>query len=239
MMSRLGQAERAASEASGGGRDGFAVAGPANRLRLVLLRHAPVHLTESYLRGMSPNDRAKLVRQVLEAPAAEPEEIEALADAIESQAQAALVGGYEADHIVDLLDSLPADEQDALVSDLETTRPDYVRRNLGQLPVESSLLRVPDQALGAAWVMVPVEDWIAYLRVAPEAIRIRAIETCPARLRDGVESELSLRVAADPDRATRARRRIIQSALQAAPNGASVIQPMKQVPAKSSASKDE
>jgi hypothetical protein len=209
------------------------------RLGVVLLRHAPNHLTEAYLRGMSPAARAKLVRQVLEAPAAEPEELDALADAIESQAQAALVGGYEADHIVDLLDSLPAEEQDALVSDLETTRPDYVRRNLGQLPVESSLMRVPEQALGSAWVTVPVEDWIAYLRVAPEAIRIRALDTCPARLKDGVEGELSLRVAADPDRATRARRRIIQAALSAAPNGASVVQQRKQVPAKSSASKEE
>jgi hypothetical protein len=187
------------------------------------------------LKGLSPSERAKRVREVLEAPAAEPEELDVLAESIESQAQSALVGGYEADHIVDLLDALPADEQDALVSNLESTRPDYVRRNLGQLPVESSLLRVPEPALGSAWVVVPVEDWIAYLRVAPEAIRIRALAACPARLRDGVENELSLRVAADPDRATRARRRIIQAALQAAPD---VVQQRKQVPAKSSASKE-
>jgi hypothetical protein len=205
------------------------------RLGVVLLRHAPGHLTESYLKGLSPSERAKRVREVLEAPAAEPEELDVLAESIESQAQSALVGGYEADHIVDLLDALPADEQDALVSNLESTRPDYVRRNLGQLPVESSLLRVPEPALGSAWVVVPVEDWIAYLRVAPEAIRIRALAACPARLRDGVENELSLRVAADPDRATRARRRIIQAALQAAPD---VVQQRKQVPAKSSASKE-
>ncbi len=207
------------------------------RLGVVLLRHAPAHLTESYLKGLSPKVRAVRVREMLEAPAAEPEEIDVLGEVLDSQAQAALVGGYEADHIVDLLDSLPADEQDALVTNLESTKPEYVRRNLGQLPVESSLLRVPEYALGAAWVTVPVEDWIAYLRVAPEAIRSRTLAACPARLRDGVESELSLRVAADPDRAARARRRIIQAALQAGPAG--VVQERIQVPAKSSARKED
>lgn len=220
-----------------------------DRLQVILLRHAPGHLTESYLKGLAPGKRAKLVRELLEAPPAEPEELDVLAEAIEAQAQAALVGGYEADHIVDLLDSLPADEQDALVSNLETTKPDYVRRNLGTLPVESALLRVPEYALGAAWVTVPFEDWIQYLRAAPEAIRTRVLASCPARLRDSVQSELSLRVAADPDRATRARRRIIQAAVQAAPieqdgqeDGANpeagVVQ-RKQVPARSSASPEE
>lgn len=219
-----------------------------DRLRVVLLRHAPGHLTESYLKGLTPGTRAKRVRELLEAPPAEPEELDVLAEAIEAQAQAALVGGYEADHIVDLLDSLPADEQDALVSNLETTKPDYVRRNLGTLPVESALLRVPEYALGAAWVTVPFEDWIHYLRAAPEGIRTRALASCPARLRDNVKSELSLRVAADPDRATQARRKIIQAAVQAAPAGQgqdddanpgpSVVQ-RRQVPARSSASPEE
>lgn len=201
------------------------------RLEIIMLRHAPGHLTESYLRGMSPSTRASMVRKLLEAPAAEPSEIEVLAAAIETQAQAALVGGYEADHIVDLLDSLPASEQESVVNDLETTRPDYVRRNLGQLPVESALLRVPDEALSAAWAKVPFEDWLAYLRVAPEDIRVRALHACPARLRESVTEELTLRVAGDPVAGTRARRKIIQAALGAVPAGMLSAGP-KQVPAK-------
>lgn len=201
------------------------------RLEVIMLRHAPGHLTESYLRGMSPSTRAAAVRKLLEAPAAEPSEIEVLAAAIETQAQAALVGGYEADHIVDLLDSLPASEQESVVSDLESTRPDYVRRNLGQLPVESALLRVPDEALAAAWAKVPFEDWLAYLRVAPQDIRARALHVCPARLRESVTEELTLRVAGDPVAGTRARRKIIQAALGAVPSGALLDAPL-QVPAK-------
>lgn len=187
------------------------------RLTVVLLRHAPGHLTESYLRGLAPGERARWVKRLLGEAPAEPEELETLGDHLEAQTQAALVGGYEADHIVEILDSLPADEQDRVVSELESTRPDFVRRNLGVLPVESALLRVPEQALATAWSKVPFEDWLAYLRVAPDGIKQRALATCPARLRESLSDELALRVAVDPVRATAARRRIIEAALSAAP----------------------
>lgn len=194
-----------------------------DRLSLLLLRHSPTHLSESYLAGLAPHERAEMVRELLAAPPAEPEEIEQLAEAIEANKDAAVVGGYESDHIVDLLDSLPAGEQELVVSDLESTRPDFVRRNLGQLPVESALLRVPEHALAAAWASVPFEEWITYLRIAPDAIKQRAISVSPARLRDGLVEELALRVAPDPDRATEARRRIVRAALTAAPRGQSAV----------------
>jgi flagellar motor switch protein FliG len=185
------------------------------RLQVVLLRHAPGHLTESFLRGLLADDRAAMVRRVLDAPSAAPDELAELAEIIDAQGQAALVGGYEADHIVDLLDALPAPEQDTVVTTLESTRPEFVRRNLGALPVESALLRVPEHALEAAWATVSVEDWIAYLRAAPETIQRRALAACPARLVEAVEEELGVRVAVDPGRAAQARRRIVQAALRA------------------------
>ncbi|MCB9646066.1 MAG: hypothetical protein H6730_05620 [Deltaproteobacteria bacterium] len=185
-----------------------------DRLQVVLLRHAPGHLTESFLKGLLPDDRAAMVRKVLDAPPATPDELATLAEIIDAQGQAALVGGYEADHIVDLLDALPAPEQDTVVTTLESTRPEFVRRNLGALPVESALLRVPEHALEAAWATVSVEDWIAYLRAAPDTIQTRALAACPARLLDVVQEELSMRVAADPGRAAQARRRIVQAALR-------------------------
>jgi hypothetical protein len=80
---------------------------------------------------------------------------------------------------------------------------------------------VPEHALAAAWAMVPFDEWITYLRVAPEAIKARAVAVCPARLRDGLIEELALRVATDPDRATEARRRIVRAALTASPKGGS------------------
>ncbi len=187
------------------------------RAQLVLLRHAPGHLTETYLRGMEEDERTQLVRRLLEEAPADPIEIESLGAAIEDEAPAALVSGYEADHIVDLLDALPAQHQDELVSGLESTRPRFVRRNLGQIPVESALLRVSDAALESAWAAVPLADWLTYLRVAPPGIRTRALATCPERLRETVDEELSLRVAGDRSAGARAKKRIIRAALNAVP----------------------
>lgn len=197
-----------------------------DRLGVLLLRHAPGHLSESYLAGLPDEVRGRTVRELLAEPAAEPEEMELLVESIGAHENAALVGGYEADHIVDLLDSLPAKEQELVVSDLESARPEFVRRNLGQLPIESALLRVPEQALAAAFAVVPIEDWLAYLRVAPHGIKERAIAACPSRLRDGLMEELGLRIAPDLERATLARRRIVRAALSAAPrahNGAGAL----------------
>lgn len=195
----------------------------AGRLSLVALRHAPPHLTESYLAGLTSKQRATKIEELLLAPAATPEEVAALAEAVGREADAAKVDGEEAERVVDLLDALPANEQDALVEALQSARPDFVRRNLGQLPVESALSRVPAYALAAAWSTVPFDDWISYLRGAPEDIRARAIAACPTRLRDSLDEELHLRVKVDARQATDARRRIVRAALHAAPtagNGA-------------------
>jgi hypothetical protein len=190
------------------------------RQRLVLLRHAPAHLTESYLSGLSPHGRAERVQALLAEAPAEPSELRALGQAIISSAEAARLEGAEADRIVQLIDAVPAAEQDALLRVLEASRPDFVRRHLGQLPIESALLRVPELALQLAWATVPIEDWVAYLRIAPEAIKTRATAACPTRLREGLLEELKLRVVADPSRGIEARRRIIRAALSGAQLGA-------------------
>lgn len=190
-----------------------------DRQRTLLLRHAPPHLTESWLVGLGSEVRRELVRRLVVAPPAAPDELASLGRTVEEERPAALVGGYEAEHLVELLDALPAVEQEALVSELEVMRPDFVRRHLGRLPVESALLRVPPEALAAAWASVSVEDWITYLRGAPQGIKDRALGACPARLKEGLVDELGLRVVPDPDRATDARRRIVRAAIAATPAG--------------------
>jgi hypothetical protein len=186
------------------------------RLAQVALRHAPPHLMEAYLRGLDDAERARRVEAITAAPPGEPEELEALAAAIEQRAVAAEVGGWEAEHLVDLLDALPADAQDTLLVRLEAARPDFLRRNAGRLPVESALLRLPEAALAAAWSAVPVEAWVEYLRGAPPEIARRALDACPPRLRASVDEELSLRVATDAEAGRAARKRVVRAALAAA-----------------------
>lgn len=185
------------------------------RSRTLLLRYAPSHLVDSYLRGLGTKDHAETARSLLTAPPADPAEITALIGAIEGERPAALLAGEEADRIVDVIDTLPANEQDQMLEALAASRPDFVRRNLGQLPVESALLRVGDASIVRAFAEVPLEEWVAYLRAAPEAIRNRALHLCPARLKEALHEELGLRVVADPTRASEARRRIVRAAISA------------------------
>lgn len=200
----------------------------------VLLRHAPGHLTEAFLRGLDGEARTELIRDVMGALPATPDELADMQRRIRDGADAAEVGGWEADHLVELLDALPAEAQDGLLEQLEQDRPDFVRRNAGRLPVESALLRVPESALEVAWSDVPVDVWIAYLRSAPADIAARALEVCPARARAAVRDELSLRVTVDLDEARHARKRILRSALSAA--GRAPAAPALELPAKLEAS---
>lgn len=195
---------------------GFVAGLDDHRLTHVLLRHAPAHLVEAFLFGLDTELRTDLVREVVEAPPAHPDEVAALAARIHSGADSAEVGGWEAEHLVDLLDALPPPAQDELLDRLERDRPDFVRRNASRLPVESALLRVPPAALEEAWAVVPLTSWVAYLRSAPADIRARLLEFCPPRARPSVEDELSLRVTADLVDARMARKEVVRSALAAA-----------------------
>lgn len=187
-----------------------------HRLTHVLLRHAPGHLVEGFLLGLDPELRTELVRDVVEAPPAHPDEVAALAARVREEADSAEVGGWEADHLVDLLDALPTSAQDELLDRLERDRPDFVRRNAKSLPLESALLKVPLEALEEAWAVVSLASWVAYLRSAPADIRERLLESCPPRARPAVEDELSLRVTADLVDARMARKEVVRTALAAA-----------------------
>jgi hypothetical protein len=185
------------------------------RLRVLLLRYAPQHLVEAYLRGLAAKEQNEAARSLLGSPPADPSEIGLLVEAIESERPAALLSGEEADRIVDLLDTIPAADQEKLIETLEASRPDFVRRNLGQLPIESALLRIGDHAIARAFAEVPLDEWATYLRAAPETIRGRALHACPARFKEPLKEELGLRITADPTRAIEARRRIVRAALAA------------------------
>lgn len=183
------------------------------------LRHGPTHLVDAYLRGLDESDQRAVVGDLVEAAPATPETLARLGAAIEDRTEASEVGGWEADHWVDLVDGLPGPMQDELLERLARVRPDFMRRNAGRLPVESALLHVPEAALASAWSAVPLDVWLRYLRTAPAAIRSRLLTACPPRLLPGVEDELSLRVGVDPEAARSARRQVIGAALAAQTGG--------------------
>jgi len=185
------------------------------RGRLILLKHGPAELATAYLAGAAPELRTALARDIALAPPAETAELEELARAMAEATPSATLAGSESARLADLLDALPAADQDVLVAALTKARPELVRRAGGRLPIEAALLQVPDSALTRAFDAVPLAMWATYLRGAPDAIRARALAACPARLSEALTEELGLRVAPPPAAVAAARRAIVRAALDA------------------------
>ena len=139
--------------------------------------------------------------------------MQALATEIASALPAVELAELEVERLSALLERLPAEEQDKMLESLARTRPELLRRNAQDLPVESLLLAADPQAISLAFAELPIEDWAAYLRSAPEPIRKRVEDACPARSRPALSEELSLRVQVPTDRAMEARRRVLRTVL--------------------------
>lgn len=183
------------------------------RPRALLLKYGPAHLVTTYFEGLLPGERGKAALEIAATRPGEQEEMQALAAEIAVALPAVELAELEVERLSALLERLPAEEQDKMLESLGRTRPELLRRNAQDLPVESLLLAADPQAISLAFAELPIEDWAAYLRSAPEPIRKRVEEACPARSRPALSEELSLRVQVPTDRAMEARRRVLRTVL--------------------------
>jgi len=183
------------------------------RPRALLLKYGPAHLVTTYFEGLLPAERGKAALEIAATRPGEQDEMKALAAEIAEALPAVELAELEVERLSALLERLPAEEQDRMLESLARTRPDLLRRNAQDLPVESLLLAADPQAISLAFAELPIEDWAAYLRSAPEPIRKRVEEACPARSRPALTEELSLRLQVPTDRAMEARRRVLRTVL--------------------------
>ncbi|MFO0725043.1 MAG: FliG C-terminal domain-containing protein [Myxococcota bacterium] len=183
------------------------------RARALLLKYGPAHLVTTFFDGLAPAERAKVALEIAATRPGDPSEMQELSQAVASELPGVELAELEVERLAALLERLPADEQDRMLESLGRTRPELLRRNAQDLPVESLLLSADPQAIGLAFAELPLEEWAAYLRVAPEAIKKRVVEACPERLRAGLAEELGLRVEIVHERAMEARRRVLRTVL--------------------------
>lgn len=188
----------------------------SGRPRVLLLKHGPADLTRAYVAGRTPAARASLTREIVVTAPATAAELEALGQAIAGHLPSAALAAGESERLAELVDLLPAAEQEALVGALGQARPDLLRASGGRLPVESALATVPEAALTRSFDAVPLSTWATYLRTAPEGLRARAVAACPRRLSEALAEELALRVTADAHTVALARRAVVRAALEAA-----------------------
>lgn len=188
----------------------------SGRARLLLLKHGPADLTSAYVAGRAGSARAALAREIVVTQPADVAELAALGEAVAARLPSAALAAGEGERLAELVDLLPAAEQEALVGALTQARPELLRHSGGRLPVESALVSLPEAALARAFDAVPLATWATYLRVAPDVIRSRALAAVPRRLSEALTEELALRVTADARTVALARRAVIRASLEAA-----------------------
>jgi flagellar motor switch protein FliG len=173
----------------------------------LVLRLAPSHLRASALKELPAGRRQELAVAWARNPEVTAMVAHAAADELRARLAELHAGGSDADRaIADLLDSLPREEQDALV---EKLRREADGRAASAVLTESSIVAAPRDLLRTAALRVAPERLLAYLTAADGAIRTHVLEACPPRLRKELEEELALGAAIPREDFLAARRELI------------------------------
>jgi hypothetical protein len=156
----------------------------------VALRLAPAHLRSAALPELPAEQRQEIALAWVRKPEVSAAYALAAADELRERIANLHAGPAEADRaLADLLDSLPRDEQDAL---LERLRREGDSRSASGLLTESALAYAPTDLLGAALLGVAPARLVAYMGGTDEAVRTHLLAACPARVRVEIEEELGM-----------------------------------------------
>jgi flagellar motor switch protein FliG len=173
----------------------------------VALRLAPAHLRSTALRELPAAQRQEIALAWARKPEVSSAYALAAADELRARLADLHAGPAEADRaLADLLDSLPREDQDALI---EKLRREGDGRAFAGLFTESALAVAPLEVLSAATLAVPPAKLVAYLGGAEESLRTHVLKGCPARLRAEMEEELSMRTGVSREVFLGARREIL------------------------------
>jgi len=119
----------------------------------------------------------------------------------EAEGQAALV--------VDMLESLPLDEQEETLRDLEQTRPEVAEAVMSEVLLASAAVHVPGELLAGAVHRTPVDELANFLRRSGDEIRRRILEVAPEKKREDLQTELALDTPVPRDEFLEARDRFL------------------------------
>jgi len=171
------------------------------------LRLAPARLRSAALRELSPAQRQEIALAWARKPEVSAGYALAAADELRARLADLHAGPAEADRaLADLLDSLPREDQDALI---EKLRREGDGRAFSGLLTESALAVAPLEVLSAAALAVPPAQLVTYLGGADESVRTQVLKGCPSRLRAEMEEELSMRSGVSREAFLLARREIL------------------------------
>jgi hypothetical protein len=173
----------------------------------VALRLAPSHLRAAALRELPAEQRQEIALTWARKPEVSSSYALAAADELRAHLADLHAGPAEADRaLADLMDSLPREEQDALV---EKLRREGDGRAASGLLTESALAWAPLELLSAAALGIAPSKLVVYLGGADDAAKAHVLKAAPSRLRKELEEELALRTAAPREEFLAARRELV------------------------------
>jgi len=167
------------------------------RETLHVIGHLPASLRASYLDSLDRGQRRELFMAGSERDMSREESIE-LAGRLRRKAEEfAHVGreaGGQAELIVEMLESLDANEQRNALSELQQGRPNVAEAVLDRVCLEATCLQLPGNVMADAMYRTPVDTLATFLRGTEPEIRERFLEVAPGDKRQDLQTELSLDV---------------------------------------------
>lgn len=157
----------------------------------------PSALRSSFLEKLDQNERRELFLGTNSEVLSKQEAI-ALAARLRRAAESVAHIGKEADGqallVIDMLRAMSIADQEDMLRELKSKRPEVAQAVLGRVVLETTLLGVPGELLADAIHRSPVDTLASFLRGARADVRDHVLSHAPGTKRQAIYTELSLDV---------------------------------------------
>lgn len=166
--------------------------------KVFVVSQLPTALRSSYLEGIDSRERRELFLGTTDQTLSK-QEAQALATRLRKAAEESVHIGAEADGqaalVIDMLETLPLIDQEEVLRELKSTRPDVSGVVLDRICLETTTMHVPGELLADALHRTSVDTLSAFLRGTRQDVRNHLVKVAPASKRAAIVAELELDIA--------------------------------------------
>lgn len=161
----------------------------------ILSRLSPV-IRSRHLENLSTAERRQLLLEASSAQTLSKSQARELAQRMRQIADEFIDAGREAEGqaalIVEMIEAMSLGEQEDVLRDLQSSRPDVAHAVLARICLESTLLQLPEDSLTNAVHRLPVEKITTFLQGTRRDIADHILSCSPGSKRQALATELSL-----------------------------------------------
>ncbi len=163
-----------------------------------VLTRLPAAVRSRYLEQLNPDRRRELMLEASSGEGLSRTESRRLAGRLRRVAEEFPDHAREAEGratmLIEMLESMGADERRDVISDLLDDRPGIARAVLANICLERALMHVPDDAIADTVQRMPVEALTTFLQGTDDIVSQRVLDAAPPAKRQAVTTELSLEI---------------------------------------------